>query len=203
MNTRTFYAQKGLSHKLISMKKSIIYTKTGDLGKTSLIGGTRVSKSNIRLEAYGTVDELNCHLGMIRSYEINPEDRDFIVFLQKKLFSAAGNLATDKTVTSAKKATTISQNDIEYIETEIDRLDSLLPELTHFILPGGNPQISACHIARTVTRRCERAIVRLSENEEVEEQIVMFFNRVSDYLFVLGRKLAQDNNFEELSWVTS
>lgn len=185
------------------MKKSIIYTKTGDLGQTSLIGGTRVSKSDLRLDAYGTVDELNSHIGMIRSYEMDSKDEDFIVFLQKKLFSAAGNLATDKNVVATKKATTISKMDIEYIESEIDRLDSLLPELSHFILPGGNPQISACHIARTVTRRCERAIVRLSENEAVEEQIVTFFNRVSDYLFVLGRKLAQDNNFEELSWITS
>jgi cob(I)alamin adenosyltransferase len=185
------------------MKKSMVYTKSGDHGKTSLIGGTRISKSNPRLEAYGTIDELNSHLGMIRSYPISDDDRDFIIYLQKKFFSAAGNLATDKTVVSTNSATSISENDIKSVENEIDKIDGGLPELKHFILPGGNPQISACHIARTVARRCERAIIRLSEIEAIDEQIVIFFNRVSDYLFVLGRKLAHDNNFEELSWITS
>lgn len=185
------------------MKKSEIYTKTGDAGKTSLIGGTRVSKSDVRLEAYGTIDELNCHLGMIRSYSMTPEDKDFIIFLQKKCFSAAGNLATDKDVFPIKEATTITDEDVEAIEEEIDRLDDMLPPLGHFIIPGGDPQISACHIARTVSRRCERAIVRLSDITEIDEQITIFFNRISDYLFVLGRKISQDHNFDELSWVPS
>ncbi|MFC0877112.1 cob(I)yrinic acid a,c-diamide adenosyltransferase [Saccharicrinis sp. FJH2] len=185
------------------MKKSNIYTKTGDSGKTSLIGGTRVSKGDIRLEAYGTIDELNCHLGMIRSYPMDAQDHDFIIFIQKKFFSAAGNLATDQSVFPLKDATIITEEDIESIEDEIDRLDNLLPPLNHFIIPGGDPQISACHIARTVTRRCERAIVRLSEIDEIDEHITIFFNRVSDYLFVLGRKLSQDHNFDELSWIPS
>lgn len=185
------------------MKKSNVYTKTGDSGKTSLIGGTRVSKGDLRLEAYGTIDELNCHLGMIRSYEMTKEDRDFIIFIQKKFFSAAGNLATDQEVFPVRDATIITDEDIETMEQEIDRLDDLLPPLNHFIIPGGNPQISACHIARTVTRRCERAIVRLSELTEIDEHIIVFFNRVSDYLFVLGRKLSHDYNFDELSWVPS
>ena len=185
------------------MKKSEIYTKTGDLGKTSLIGGTRVSKGDSRLEAYGTIDELNCHLGMIRSYPMDERDQEFIIFIQKKFFSAAGNLATDQSVFPLKEATTISKDDIDIIEKEIDRIDGLLPPLNHFIIPGGNPQISACHIARTVTRRCERAIVRLSGITDIDEQIIIFFNRVSDYLFVLGRKLSQDYNFTELSWIPS
>jgi cob(I)alamin adenosyltransferase len=185
------------------MKKSMIYTKTGDKGLTSLIGGTRVSKGDIRLEAYGTIDELNAFMGMIRSYPIAKSDEDCIVFIQKKFFSAAGHLATDTNVTQIKAATTISQDDIEKIELEIDRLDAMLPPLRNFILPGGDPQISACHIARTVTRRCERAIIRLSETVPIDESILIFFNRVSDYLFVLGRKIANDKNYNEIAWITS
>lgn len=185
------------------MKKSNVYTKTGDAGKTSLIGGTRVSKSDLRLEAYGTIDELNCFLGLIRSYPISEGDNHFLIEIQKKMFSAAGNLATDTSVVETKSATVITKDDIKFIEEEIDRIDSLLPPLSNFIIPGGNPQVSACHIARTVTRRCERVIVRYADISTIDEHIVIFFNRISDYLFVLGRKLAHDNNFEELSWVTS
>lgn len=185
------------------MKKSNVYTRTGDKGKTSLIGGTRVSKGDLRLEAYGTIDELNCYLGLIRSYPIDQSDKNSIIEIQKKFFSAAGNLATDTSVMPVKASTTITLSDIQQIEAEIDRIDGLLPPLNNFIIPGGNPQISACHIARTVTRRCERTIVRLSEIAEVDNNVVVYFNRVSDYLFVLARKLSHDNNFEELSWIPS
>lgn len=185
------------------MKKSNVYTKTGDSGKTSLIGGTRVSKSDLRLEAYGTIDELNCFLGLIRSYSINEEDNNFLIEIQKKMFSAAGNIATDTSVVDTKQATVITDSDIKNIEAEIDRIDGLLPPLNNFIIPGGNPQVSACHIARTVTRRCERIIIRYSDITTVDEHIVIYFNRLSDYLFVLGRKLSHDNNFKELSWITS
>lgn len=185
------------------MKKSMIYTKTGDQGTTSLIGGTRVLKSDLRLEAYGTIDELNAFMGMIRSYPIAKSDEDCIVFIQKKFFSAAGYLATDTNVAELKAATIITPEDISYIESEIDRLDAMLPPLRNFILPGGDPQISACHIARTVTRRCERAIIRLSETMPVEESVLIFFNRVSDYLFILGRKIANDKNYDEIAWITS
>lgn len=183
--------------------KSNIYTKTGDKGKTSLIGGTRVSKGDDRLNAYGTVDELNSHIGMIRSYPMEEDDKSFLVMIQGKLFVAGGNLATDLSSSSLKKNTTIRSSDIMSIENEIDKLDAQLPPLKSFILPGGDPQVSACHISRTVCRRAERLIVNLMNDQNVDPKVVLFFNRLSDYLFVLSRKLSLKNNCEEIPWIPS
>ncbi len=182
------------------MKRSMIYTGTGDDGTTSLVGGTRVSKDSLRLDGYGTIDELNCHLGMVRSYPIDNEDKDFIVFLQNKLFSVGGHLATDSSVTALKSATIITPQDVELIEKEMDRLDEKLPPLRHFVLPGGHPQVSACHIARTVCRRAERIIISLNRESKIDPVLLVFVNRVSDYLFILSRKISQDVKIEEIHW---
>lgn len=177
-----------------------IYTKTGDKGETGLIGGTRISKGDMRLEAYGTVDELNAHLGMIRSYPLEESDRDFIVFLQQKMFSVGGYLATDQSKTELRNKTIISLEDIEAIEHKIDAYENELPPLTQFILPGGHPQVSAAHIARTVCRRAERQIIRLQDAHYIDDQIVRFVNRLSDYLFVLSRRLSKKIGTDEIPW---
>lgn len=184
-------------------KKSMVYTKTGDKGKTGLIGGTRVFKSDTRLEAYGTVDELNSFIGMIRSFRIEDNIADFLIEVQQKLFVVGGYLATDQGRMKVQSATTIYPEDIEYIENEIDRLDANLPQMTHFVLPGGNQLVSYCHIARTVCRRTERVVVKMAEFYPVEESVVKYINRLSDFLFVLARKLCQDESFEEIKWTPS
>ncbi len=183
--------------------KSNIYTKTGDKGKTSLIGGTRVSKGDDRLDAYGTVDECNSIIGMIRSFPLDADDKAFLIFVQGKLFVAGGYLATDQSVSKLKKNTTITDADIAAIEKEIDKLDAALPPLQTFVLPGGDPQVSACHMARTVCRRAERLIVRLMETTELDPRVLLFFNRLSDYLFVLSRKVSIKNDCEEIPWLPS
>lgn len=185
------------------MGKSNIYTKTGDKGLTSLIGGTRVSKSDVRLEAYGTIDEANSHIGMIRSYKMTEEDKSFLVYIQGKLFVAGAYLATDLNVANLRKSSTLTSEDVLKIEKEIDRLDTSLPSLQSFILPGGDPQVSACHIARTVVRRSERLIINLQDKNMIDSNLVQFVNRLSDYLFVLSRKLSTNNNCEEIPWLPS
>ncbi len=185
------------------MGKPKIYTKSGDRGKTGLIGGTRVLKSDERLVAYGTIDELNSHLGMIRSYPMEPADHDFIVFLQKKLFTVGANLATDQEAMDLMPEARVSVEDIERIENKIDDYESDLPIMTHFILPGGHPQVSAIHIARTVCRRAERQIVKLSESLPIDEKLIQVINRMSDYLFVLSRVISKKVNCEEIPWEAS
>ncbi|WP_294140884.1 cob(I)yrinic acid a,c-diamide adenosyltransferase [uncultured Sanguibacteroides sp.] len=177
-----------------------VYTKTGDKGTTSLIGGTRVPKNNVRLEAYGGVDELNAHLGMIRSYPIPAESMEEIVRIQNILFVVGANLATDTTVSDLKQKLPCTSEDIEFLEKAIDRMDEALPPMKFFVLPGGDPAVSACHIARTVCRRVERRILDMSETIEVDEVITRYVNRLSDYLFVLSRKLAHDLHIEEMKW---
>lgn len=177
-----------------------VYTKTGDKGTTSLIGGTRVPKNNVRLEAYGGVDELNAHLGMIRSYRIPEECVREIVEIQNLLFVIGANLATDTTVSDLRRTLPCSADDIERLEKAIDRMDEELPPMKFFVLPGGDPAVGACHIARTVCRRVERRILDMNETMEVEEMIIRYINRLSDYLFVLSRKLAHDLRVEEIKW---
>lgn len=177
-----------------------IYTKTGDKGETGLIGGTRVSKGDLRLESYGTIDELNAHVGMIRSYPLDKEDEEFLIFLQRKLFTVGGYLATDQSRTELVTKTTISVEDIAAIEQMIDAYEHNLTPLTHFILPGGVPQVSAAHIARTVCRRAERQIIRLEESHYVEDEIIRFINRLSDFFFVLSRHLAKKSGHKEITW---
>ncbi len=176
-----------------------IYTKTGDDGTTGLIGGTRVSKDDIRLDAYGSVDELNSFLGLLIEENIEENDADFIRNLQHVLFNVGSSLATDTSVTSPKISIPVKQTMLDAIESEIDSITANLPPLDRFVLPGGNKAAALCHICRTVCRRTERNVIRLSKNIPVEKSILILLNRLSDYLFVLGRKSCLTNG-NEIFW---
>lgn len=184
-----------------------IYTKTGDKGNTSLFGGTRVPKDHIRIESYGTVDELNSYVGLIRDQEIDSHYKDILIEIQDRLFTVGAILATPEDKTILKSGKNRLQNlgivstDIEFLEKEIDLMESQLPQMTHFVLPGGHPTVSHCHIARCICRRAERLTVHLSHNERVPEIVISYLNRLSDYLFVLARKLTHDLNAEEVKWI--
>jgi len=177
-----------------------IYTRTGDDGTTGLIGGSRVKKHNIRLESYGTIDELNSYIGVIRSMQSDMHTDQVLEIIQNKLFVIGANLATDETIDLIKKQLPCKKADIELLENEMDGMNLSLPELRNFILPGGCQASSFCHVARTVCRRAERRIVELAENKEVEQNLIKFVNRLSDYLFVLSRKLNLDQNTAEILW---
>ncbi len=176
-----------------------IYTKAGDKGTTSLIGGRRVLKSNLRVEAYGTIDELNSYIGLIRDQQINPKTREDLINIQKKLFTAESLVALDPGIKD-HELPQLNENDVNSLENEIDIMTETLPELNNFILPGGHTIVSYCHIARTITRRAERALIRLSEAEEVNDIVVKYLNRLSDYFFVLARKLSKDLDAGEIPW---
>lgn len=176
-----------------------IYTKKGDAGETSLIGGTRVPKCSMRIESYGTVDELNAHLGMIRDQEIDVEYKRQILEIQDRLFTIGSHLASDP-FKSKMKIPDLYAQDIENLEHWMDDMDAVLPEMKSFVLPGGHPIISICHVARCVCRRAERIVVDLMKLEPVEAFIPQYMNRLSDYLFVLSRKLTQDLGAEESPW---
>lgn len=178
-----------------------VYTKTGDQGMTSLIGGTRVPKNNIRLEAYGSVDELNCYVGMIRSLVEDKEIAGELADIQMRLFDVGGNLATDPQGKSPKMPVGVEIADVEALEKAIDRMDAEVPPSRFFVLPGGNQEVAFCHIARTVCRRAERRVLALNQEAVVEEQVMKYINRLSDYLFMLSRKLAHDTGVEELKWI--
>lgn len=184
-----------------------IYTKTGDQGTTALFGGTRVSKHHIRIESYGTVDELNAYIGMIRDQEIPVLEKQALLVIQHDLFTVGAILATDPQKALLKNGKErlnipkITLETIEFLESEIDRMDKLLPAMTHFILPGGHATVSFCHIARCVCRRAERLSVQLNEEEPVEAEVLMYLNRLSDFLFVLARKLTFDLQAEEIKWI--
>ncbi|WP_372792114.1 cob(I)yrinic acid a,c-diamide adenosyltransferase [Lutibacter sp.] len=184
-----------------------IYTKTGDKGKTSLFGGTRVPKYNLRIEAYGTVDELNSHIGLIRDQKIDTHTSKILLIIQHELFTIGSMLATPpekKVLKNGKERLTISKisnESIELLEKEMDKMNETLPEMTHFILPGGHTTVSFCHIARCICRRVERITTQLSDESSIELQILMYLNRLSDYLFVLARKLTFDNNAQEIKWI--
>ncbi len=177
-----------------------IYTKKGDKGQTSLIGGTRVPKYHLRIEVYGTVDELNVYVGLIRSQNIDASLQLILKEIQDRLFTIGSSLAADPEK-SKMKIPDLYLSDIEFLEKEIDKMQSELPLLKHFILPGGSNPISFCHLGRVVCRRAERLSVQLSENSFVDEKVIIYLNRLSDYLFVLGRKLAMDSNIEEYIWI--
>jgi cob(I)alamin adenosyltransferase len=176
-----------------------IYTKKGDKGTTSLLGGTRVSKANIRIESYGTVDELNSWLGLIRDQYIDAKTKKFLIHIQDRLFVIGAHLAADPKK-SNMKIPNISEENVLAIEKEIDNINESLPEMKNFILPGGHTVVSYAHIARCVCRRAERMVVCLSEKEKVEEIIIKYLNRLSDYLFVLARKFSHDFGAEEILW---
>ena len=178
---------------------SKIYTKTGDDGTTGLFGGARLPKNHIRIEAYGTVDELNSVIGLLMSLIGSDDDRQFLQNIQSRLFTVGSNLASDP----SKDMITpdLEDNDIQLIESAIDEMQSKLPVLKHFILPGGNQAISAAHLARTVCRRAERRCVELAGQSEVEPIIILYLNRLSDYFFVLARWIGFQAGIEEIKWV--
>jgi cob(I)alamin adenosyltransferase len=179
--------------------KAKIYTKTGDKGKTSLIDGSRVPKYHIRLETYGTVDELNSYIGLIRDQKIDKHYYQILLEIQNRLFDAGSLLACSDNG-SMQKLPKLKQEDILLLENEIDSMNALIPELHSFILPGGNILVSYCQIARCVCRRAERTIFLLLKDHPVDEIILKYFNRLSDYLFVLARKIGQDNDVSEIPW---
>ncbi|WP_133271919.1 cob(I)yrinic acid a,c-diamide adenosyltransferase [Hymenobacter radiodurans] len=176
-----------------------IYTKTGDKGLTSLIGGTRVSKASLRIESYGTVDELNSYIGLVRDQEINAPRRDLLKEIQDRLFTIGASLASDPEK-SKMKIPDLHEEDVLLLESEMDRMNEELPELRAFILPGGHVAVSYAHVARCVCRRAERLVIHLSEESFVAELVVIYLNRLSDYLFVLSRKMAQELGSEEVTW---
>lgn len=177
-----------------------IYTKTGDKGFTSLIGGTRVPKHHIRIESYGTVDELNSYIGLIRDQDIDAHDKEVLKQVQDRLFTIGSSLAADPE-RSKMVIPDLYMSDIETLETEIDTMNESLPPLKHFILPGGSNTISFCHIARCVCRRAERITVQLAEESTVDEKVNIYLNRLSDYLFTLARKIANVNEIAENQWI--
>jgi len=177
-----------------------LYTKTGDEGETGLIGGTRVPKNHIRLEAYGTVDELNSFIGLLTTFQIDNSDLLFLQSIQNKLFSIGSYLATDFSKYSKTKVLPLLEKDIINIETEIDRLTSEVPPLNNFVLPGGSQASALCHICRTITRRLERRLYDLNEQIPVDKNILIFINRMSDYFFALSRYLLFKNNIQEILW---
>jgi cob(I)alamin adenosyltransferase len=176
-----------------------VYTKTGDKGETSLIGGTRVPKHHIRIESYGTVDELNSYIGLIRDQNIDEQSKTVLIEIQDRLFTIGSSLASDPEK-SKMKIPDLKEEDIVFLEKEMDKMDESLPEMKSFVLPGGHTTVSFCHIARCVCRRAERLTIQLSENDYVNELVIKYLNRLSDYLFVLSRKLSQDLNASEIPW---
>jgi cob(I)alamin adenosyltransferase len=177
-----------------------IYTKTGDKGQTSLIGGTRVPKFHPRIEAYGTIDELNSYIGLIRDHDIAPHFREVLLEIQDRLFTAESLVALDPASKAEVKLPQLHDSDIELLEREIDAMNEELPELKNFILPGGHPVVSYCHIARCVCRRAERLIIRLNQAQPVPDKVIPYLNRLSDYLFVLARRLGKDFFALETPW---
>lgn len=176
-----------------------IYTRTGDSGKTSLVEGTRLSKGHERIEAYGTVDELNSFIGMLADQEAGAAHRPMLKVVQDKLFVIGANLASDPTK-RAERIPPVKESDIQLLEKAMDDMDAVLPELRHFVLPGGHSAVSMAHICRTVCRRAERCVIRLAGDEEVPELIIPYLNRLSDFFFVLSRKLCQEQGVEEVKW---
>jgi cob(I)alamin adenosyltransferase len=176
-----------------------IYTKTGDNGTTALIGGKRVPKTNPRIEAYGTVDELIAFVGLLRDHIANNQIKDSLIRIQDNLMVCAAMLATDCDNCDAK-IPKLSEQSVVWLETEMDKMDEKLPPLKNFILPGGHPAISFCHVARTVCRRAERLAYGLSGSDTVPEVALRYLNRLSDYFFILSRQLSIDNQIIEIHW---
>lgn len=177
-----------------------IYTKTGDKGETSLFGGRRISKAHLRIECYGTVDELNSHVGLVRDVVSNEADKEILYAIQNKLFVIGAIMASDPEKEKSKMIPDILESDIQLLEDTMDLYNEKLEDLQSFILPGGHVYVSYCHVARCVCRRAERLSVALAEVEKVDDLTVKYLNRLSDFLFVLSRKVAKDLNIEEIKW---
>jgi len=176
-----------------------IYTKTGDKGATSLIGGTRVAKSDLRIEAYGTIDELNAYIGLVRDQGINIGRAGILKEIQDRLFTIGALLATDPEK-SKMKTPDLHEEDVILLEQEIDEMTATVPPLRAFVLPGGHQSVSFCHVARCVCRRAERLAIRLQEVSVVEDLVIIYLNRLSDYLFALCRTMSQELGAEEITW---
>ena len=174
-----------------------IYTKTGDKGETALFGGTRLPKNHLRIEAYGTIDELNSWIGVVRDSVSDEPTQSALKNIQDRLFTVGANLATDG---EYKVIPDVFPADVLFLEQEIDRMDEKLPALKNFILPGGHTAVSFCHVARCVCRRAERLIVALHHEEPTEPIILEYLNRLSDYLFTLSRNIAHDLGVQEVAW---
>lgn len=184
-----------------------IYTKTGDKGTTALFGGTRVPKDHLRIESYGTIDELNSYIGLIKDQKVDIHTEQSLIKIQHDLFTLGAMLATPpekETLKSGKERLNIlkiNASSISFLEKEIDAMNNELPQMTHFILPGGHQTVSFCHIARCICRRSERLVVTLHSQESLSADILMYLNRLSDYLFVLARKLSKDLSAKEVKWI--
>ncbi len=192
-----FYLAVTVYYKFNFMK---VYTKTGDKGTTALIGGKRVSKNHSRLDAYGTIDELMAYTGLLRDQLINKEDQTFFLEILDRLMTVATILAADCD-DCHKDLPNIIQKDIEKLEKSMDNMNKELPELSFFVLPGGHTTVSFCHIARTVCRRAERLAIKVQEDFNNCEMAIKYLNRLSDYFFVLSRKLTKDLKIEEIRWI--
>lgn len=182
------------------MTKSRVYTGTGDDGTTGLVGGSRIAKSHIRLECYGTIDELNSHLGVLLAEDLTEDIRDFLLRLQHILFNVGGSIATPPEKEEYLVSMRVHPDTIDKLEQKIDELDSQLPRLREFTLPSGGRSASLAHVCRTVCRRAERAIYRLKEESEVDEVTTRFINRLSDFFYVLARYEARRTNEGEVLW---
>ena len=184
-----------------------IYTKTGDNGSTGLVGGLRLPKHNLRIECYGTVDELNSYIGLIRDQDISNGSKTSLIEIQNQLFIIGSLLATDpeklKDESKRKRLgiTLLKTESIAFLETEIDAMNNALPQMTHFILPGGHQTVSFCHIARCICRRAERNISKLNADQPTQIEILIYLNRLSDFIFVLARKLSKELHAEEIKWI--
>ena len=178
-----------------------VYTKTGDDGTSGLIGGTRVEKYDLRLESYGTVDELNSWLGLIRSQPIDQNTREILLSVQNNLFVIGARLATDLSKADLAHRLPLRMDEITKLEKEMDRILDQLPPMEHFVLPGGSNTISYCHLARTVCRRAERRVCQLAKEVTIPPELIKYLNRLSDYLFVLSRKIAKDEQVDEVQWL--
>jgi len=176
-----------------------IYTKTGDKGDTSLFGGKRVSKGELRIECYGTTDELNSHVGLLRDQEVNKKRKEVLVEIQDRLFTIGSILATPPDNIKVKTPA-LHEEDITFLEKQIDAMESELSPMKSFVLPGGHPSVSIGHITRTVCRRAERVIIRLHQIEKIDHLVITYLNRLSDYFFVLCRKMTKELNAEETPW---
>jgi cob(I)alamin adenosyltransferase len=176
-----------------------IYTKTGDQGTTSLFGGKRVSKADLRIETYGTVDELNSWMGVIRDQDVNAKRSEILINIQDRLFTIGSVLATEPGNTKVK-IPSLSESDIEFLEKEIDSMETELEPMRFFVLPGGHQSVSFCHVGRTVCRRAERLCINLHSHEPIDPLVIKYLNRLSDYLFVLSRKMTAELGIQETPW---
>lgn len=176
-----------------------IYTRTGDQGTTALFGGQRLPKSDLRIEAYGTIDELNSFVGLLRDQTVNASRKEILIEIQDRLFTIGSILATEPGNTKVK-IPSLQESDIVLLEKEIDQMDSQLPPMKHFVLPGGHPSVSVGHVVRTVCRRAERLVIALNVQSPVDSIVIKYLNRLSDYFFMLCRMMAHELRIEETPW---